>query len=46
MELERQILETAQILAENYPMQRVAEKVGFRLHRAVDIVEAEMELMV
>ena len=36
---------TAHILAENYPMQKVAEKVGFRLHRAVDVVEAEIELI-
>lgn len=35
---------TADILAENTPMQRVCEKVGFRLHRMNDLVKAELEI--
>ncbi|MGQ4647847.1 GNAT family N-acetyltransferase [Lyngbya aestuarii] len=36
---------TAEILAENVPMQKLAEKVGFRLRRvATDLVKAEIEL--
>ncbi|MGB7442141.1 MAG: bifunctional acetate--CoA ligase family protein/GNAT family N-acetyltransferase [Coleofasciculaceae cyanobacterium] len=36
---------TAEILVENLPMQKVAEKVGFRLQRAAnDLVKAEIEL--
>lgn len=34
----------AEILAENVPMQRVCEKVGFTLYRAPDIVKAEIRL--
>lgn len=35
----------ADILAENLPMQKVAEKVGFRLHRAsTDLVKAVIDL--
>jgi acetyltransferase len=35
---------TADILPENAGMQRVCEKVGFRLHRAADLVKAEIDL--
>ncbi len=35
---------TAEILHENRAMQRVCEKVGFRLHRAPDFVKAELDL--
>jgi acetyltransferase len=35
---------TAEILPENMAMQRVAEKVGFRLHRDSDLVKAEIDL--
>ncbi len=36
---------TADILAENLPMQKVSEKVGFRLHRAsTDLVKAVIDL--
>ncbi|HBY78792.1 MAG TPA: acetyl CoA synthetase subunit alpha, partial [Cyanobacteria bacterium UBA11148] len=36
---------TADILAENVPMQKVSEKVGFRLNRASsDLVKAEIDL--
>ena len=35
---------TAEILAENHAMQRVCEKVGFRLKRAPDLVKAEIDL--
>jgi acetyltransferase len=35
---------TAEILVENVAMQRVCEKVGFQLHRSMDIVKAELEL--
>jgi acetyltransferase len=35
---------TADILPENVAMQRVCEKVGFRLHRSVDLVRAEIDL--
>ncbi len=34
----------AEILAENFAMQRVCEKLGFRLHRAPDFVKAELDL--
>ena len=34
----------AEILTENRPMQRVCEKVGFRLNRASGFVQAEIEL--
>lgn len=35
---------TAEMLAENRPMQRVSEKVGFQLQRSQDIVRAEIRL--
>jgi acetyltransferase len=35
---------TAEILPENTAMQRVCEKVGFRLDRAIDLVKAEIDL--
>jgi acetyltransferase len=35
---------TADILPENVAMQRVCEKLGFRLHRAADLVKAAIEL--
>lgn len=35
---------TADILVENVAMQRVCEKVGFQLHRNMEIVKAELEL--
>ncbi|CAN1210983.1 bifunctional acetate--CoA ligase family protein/GNAT family N-acetyltransferase [Tumidithrix helvetica PCC 7403] len=35
---------TAEILPENVAMQRVSEKVGFRLKRAMDLVKAEIDL--
>ncbi|MDZ8054353.1 MAG: bifunctional acetate--CoA ligase family protein/GNAT family N-acetyltransferase [Aulosira sp. ZfuVER01] len=35
---------TADILPENVAMQRVCEKVGFRLHRSADLVRAEIDL--
>ncbi|NDJ23614.1 GNAT family N-acetyltransferase [Nostoc sp. B(2019)] len=35
---------TADILPENVAMQRVCEKVGFRLHRSDDVVSAEIDL--
>jgi acetyltransferase len=35
---------TAEILPENMAMQRVAEKVGFRLQRSSDLVKAEIDL--
>ncbi|BAY11710.1 bifunctional acetate--CoA ligase family protein/GNAT family N-acetyltransferase [Calothrix sp. NIES-2098] len=35
---------TADILSENVAMQRVCEKVGFRLHRSADITRAEIDL--
>ncbi|MDJ0516933.1 MAG: bifunctional acetate--CoA ligase family protein/GNAT family N-acetyltransferase [Trichodesmium sp. MO_231.B1] len=34
----------ATILAENTPMQRVCEKVGFQLQRSADVVEAKIDL--
>jgi acetyltransferase len=34
----------AEILAENHAMQRVCEKVGFRLHRTPELVKAEIRL--
>ena len=34
----------AEILAENFAMQRVCEKLGFRLHRAPDFVKAEFDV--
>jgi acetyltransferase len=36
---------TAEILAENYAMQRVAEKVGFKSQRAPDLVKVELDLL-
>nr|WP_256995559.1 GNAT family N-acetyltransferase [Halomicronema hongdechloris] len=35
---------TAEILHENKPMQRVCEKVGFKLRRTPDVVKAELRL--
>jgi acetyltransferase len=35
---------TADILPENVAMQRVCEKLGFRLHRATDLVRAAIDL--
>ncbi|MCU0567203.1 MAG: bifunctional acetate--CoA ligase family protein/GNAT family N-acetyltransferase [Oculatellaceae cyanobacterium Prado106] len=35
---------TADILGENTAMQRVCEKVGFRLQRSIDLVKAEIDL--
>jgi len=35
---------TADILPENVAMQRVCEKLGFRLHRAADLVRAAIDL--
>jgi acetyltransferase len=35
----------ADILFENRAMQRICEKVGFRLHRAPDLVQAEIDLV-
>jgi acetyltransferase len=35
---------TADILPDNTAMQRVCEKVGFRLHRSADLVQAEIDL--
>ncbi len=35
---------TADILPENFAMQRVCEKVGFCLHRSADVVRAEIDL--
>lgn len=35
---------TAEILHENHAMQRVAEKVGFKLYRTPDFVKAELSL--
>jgi len=35
---------TAEILHENKPMQRVCEKVGFKLQRTPDVVKAELQL--
>jgi acetyltransferase len=37
---------SAEILAENYAMQRVCKKLGFRLQRAADVVKATIELPV
>ncbi|HEY9711573.1 MAG TPA: GNAT family N-acetyltransferase [Oculatellaceae cyanobacterium] len=34
----------AEILAENFAMQRVCEKLGFRLHREPDLVKAEFDI--
>ena len=35
---------TADILPDNVAMQRLCEKVGFRLHRSADLVKAEIDL--
>jgi acetyltransferase len=35
---------TAEIIPENRAMQRVCEKVGFRLHRSMDVVKVEIDL--
>lgn len=35
---------TAEILTENYPMQRVCEKVGFHLKRSPDLVKAHIDV--
>jgi acetyltransferase len=37
---------TAEILFENYPMQRISEKLGFRLHRDTEemVVKADLDL--
>jgi acetyltransferase len=35
---------TAEILPDNLPMQKVCQKVGFRLYRSADLVRVEIEL--